>query len=245
MVYENLRVQNVHAVVRYTPKMKRWTAQNRKDHIIGIQLDGNAHHDLGYQEFVLSGNCVYFFNQRDDFRVEVSQPGTAVSIHFTTYEDIDTDSFCIPVANSAEIRAILYQAEQAKTAGDELRLLSCLYRLCEQLSRLRERAYSPRDPRIAAAKAYMDAHFADRDCLARATAAAGITPRRFGTLFRGSFDVTPNRYIVMRRMERAKELLTVKGLSVSDVAERCGFSDVYYFSKVFKQICGVPPSKWK
>lgn len=245
MAFENLRVRNVHAVVRYTPKMKRWTAKNRKDHIIGIQLDGNAYHDLGYQEFVLSGNCVYFFNQRDDFRVEVSQPGTAVSIHFTTYEDIDMDSFCIPIANSAQIRAILNQAEQAKAAGDELRLLSLLYRLCEQLNRLRERAYSPGDPRMAAAKAYMDAHFADRDCLKRATAVAGITSRRFGELFRDSFDVTPNRYIVMCRVERAKELLAVNGLSVGDVAERCGFSDVYYFSKVFKQICGVPPSRWK
>lgn len=245
MVFENLRVKDVHAVVRYTPKLKRWTAQKRRNHIIGIQLDGSAYHDLGYQEFVLSGNCVYFFNQRDDFRVEVSQPGTAISIHFTTYEDIHTDSFCIPVTNSAEIRSILQQAEQAKRLGDELRLLSCLYRLCEQLNRLREKAYSPIDPRMAAAKAYIDAHFADRDCLARATAAAGVTPRHFGALFRGSFDVTPNRYIVMCRVEWAKALLSAKGLSVSDVAERCGFSDVYYFSKVFKQICGVPPSKWK
>lgn len=40
-------------------------------------------------------------------------------------------------------------------------------------------------------------------------------------------------------------MLETKSLTVIEVSELCGFSDVYYFSKVFKQVCGISPSKWK
>ena len=67
----------------------------------------------------------------------------------------------------------------------------------------------------------------------------------FNDLFKSNFDTTPNRYLTARRIEHAKTMLETKCLTVTEVADLCGFSDVYYFSKVFKQICGVPPSKWK
>jgi YesN/AraC family two-component response regulator len=50
---------------------------------------------------------------------------------------------------------------------------------------------------------------------------------------------------VKKRIELAKHMLESNCLTVGEVAELCGFSDVYYFSKVFKGICGIPPSKWK
>jgi AraC-like DNA-binding protein len=35
------------------------------------------------------------------------------------------------------------------------------------------------------------------------------------------------------------------GVSVTEVSELCGFSDIYYFSKTFKKLCGTLPSRWK
>ena len=107
------------------------------------------------------------------------------------------------------------------------------------------RRYAGKDGRVAVAMDYIDSHFTEHDCLARAIADSGITARRFGDIFKNTVGITPNRYLVSRRIERAKELLSVEGLSVGDVAEICGFSDVYYFSKVFKSETGVAPSKWK
>ena len=62
MEFKNLRVKNVRSVLRYRPNIKKWSAKKRKDHIVGIQLHGSARHDFGYQKFVLSGNCIFFFN---------------------------------------------------------------------------------------------------------------------------------------------------------------------------------------
>ena len=245
MLFENLRVKNVHSVLRYTPNIKKWSAKRRKDHIIGIQFRGEALHDFGYQKFVLSRNCIFFLNQRDDYDVEVIEQTEAFSVHFTTYEPIDTDSFCIPIANVSEIESYLHRAESAKLAGDGLKLLSIVYQLCAELERIRQKTYFPKDARMFAAKSYIDMNLKSSDCLSAAIAESGLSSRRFCDLFKQSFDTTPNRYVTVRRIEYAKSMLETQSLTVSEVAELCGFSDVYYFSKVFKQICGVPPSKWK
>ena len=246
MDFENMRINKVRAILHYTPNIKKWHARDRKDHIIGIQLSGSAHHKFDHQEFVLSRNCIYFFNQKDDYDVEVYEPGEAFSVHFTTYGDVDTDSFCIPIENGGEVIALLQKAELLRCGEEgELALLSTLYKLCDVFSRIRHKTYFQKDIRMITAKSYIDANFNSGGCLGEAIAQSGLSSRRFNDLFKGVFGITPNRYIVLRRIEQAKRMLETKSLTVTEVAELCGFSDVYYFSKVFKQICGIPPSKLK
>lgn len=58
---------------------------------------------------------------------------------------------------------------------------------------------------------------------------------------------TPKQYLVCKRMEYAKELLVREwegGVSVKDIAFRCGFKDQYYFTQVFKAHFGMSPRKW-
>ena len=246
MVFEKMRVKEVEAVLHYTPNRKRWKAEKRRNHIVGIVLGGSAYHDLGYQSFTLSEGCVYFFNQRDDYDVTVFEPGDAFSVHFTTFGEIETDSFCVPVKNPDEIITLLSRLESIICSSDrgELELLSALYKLLGAVSETRQTEYFRRDARISAAKSYIDEHFREEGCLRAATAESGLSARRFGELFKGLFGATPNRYIVQRKIEYAKAMLETKSLSVVEVSEKCGFSDVSYFSKVFKEICGVPPSRW-
>ena len=59
--------------------------------------------------------------------------------------------------------------------------------------------------------------------------------QRFGVPFR--------RYVNERRIARAKALLS-GGVSVKDVSSEMGFSDRYCFTKVFKQLAGVPPARF-
>ncbi|MBP1044315.1 response regulator [Vagococcus sp. BWB3-3] len=52
-------------------------------------------------------------------------------------------------------------------------------------------------------------------------------------------------YINRIRIEKAKELLRQEKESINDIAEEIGFSDVGYFSKVFKKAVGLTPSKYR
>ena len=53
---------------------------------------------------------------------------------------------------------------------------------------------------------------------------------------------SPLRHIIAARIDRARELLAAGELSVSAVAERCGFASPYYFSRLFKKVTGCTPS---
>lgn len=246
MNFENMCIKSVEYISHFVPGKKKWRAENRKHHFVGIMLGGAARHDFDNQSFVLSRNCIYFFNQRDNYSVEVLEPGDSLSVHFTTYEEIDTDSFCIPVKRPDEFVSLLLKLErlQHTAESNSLALRSVLYALCDAIAQMRKREYFPSDTRMHTAKAYIDTHFQDANCLSCAVAQSGVSARRFNDLFKTHFDMTPNRYLTHRRVESAKRMLETQSLTVSEIAELCGFSDVYYFSKVFRQLCGVPPSKW-
>ncbi len=63
-------------------------------------------------------------------------------------------------------------------------------------------------------------------------------------LFKKHLGTTVNNYIISKRITEAKKLLN-NDLSVSETAERCGFSDYANFIRVFKNIVGVSPGKYK
>lgn len=245
MNFSDLQVKDVHSVVIYNTNTTHWVAQNRKNHFIGIQTKGSALHDFGYKKFVLNGNCVYFFNQNDDYSVKVYEPCESFSIHFTSYGDIDTESFCIPVSNSDEFISILKKAEKAHRQNDTLTLLSLVYLFSSKIEQYRQKPYSQKDSRAADAKEYIDLHFSEKDCLRETVKRSSLTERRLSEIFKNAFGMTLNGYIILKKVEYAKALLTAPALSVGEISLMCGFSDIYSFSKTFKKITGVSPSKMR
>ena len=66
----------------------------------------------------------------------------------------------------------------------------------------------------------------------------------FMKLFKKETGLTPNDYLMKKRMDYAKRLLSniaLNNLRIKDIARMCGFADQYYFSKVFKKQTGVSP----
>jgi AraC-like DNA-binding protein len=101
-----------------------------------------------------------------------------------------------------------------------------------------------RDCRIQKAASYIARHYAERITVKELADRAGLNAAYFGVLFKQVTGLTVNRYIAARRVENAKNLLQSGGWRVSDVAETCGFCDVFHFYKQFKAIMGVPPSRY-
>jgi AraC-like DNA-binding protein len=70
-----------------------------------------------------------------------------------------------------------------------------------------------------------------------------LSPAYAKTLFRKAFGVTPVEYRIQLRLRRSRELLTSSQLNVSQTAFAVGFNDPLYFSKLFHQTYGMPPSR--
>ena len=54
-----------------------------------------------------------------------------------------------------------------------------------------------------------------------------------------------SEHLVRIRVEKACELLRKSGMSVSDIAESCGFQTAKYFITVFKRSMGMTPKTWR
>lgn len=67
----------------------------------------------------------------------------------------------------------------------------------------------------------------------------------FLRLFRQAFQKTPHQYLVERRIERAKELLTANELRVTDVCFEVGFQSLGSFSSLFHKSVGHPPITYR
>jgi len=57
--------------------------------------------------------------------------------------------------------------------------------------------------------------------------------------------LTISRYITDVRMQHAAEMLKTTDAPLKEIASRVGYSDEFYFSKVFKRFHGVPPHSFR
>lgn len=73
---------------------------------------------------------------------------------------------------------------------------------------------------------------------------AGISRSHLYRLFMQHISMPPNEYLTRYRINKAATLLRYHNLSVGEAAFSTGFSDQLYFSRVFKKIKGVPPSRY-
>jgi AraC family transcriptional regulator of arabinose operon len=64
-------------------------------------------------------------------------------------------------------------------------------------------------------------------------------------LFRNTYGITPYAYLLERKMELACRLLESSAMPIREIAARLGYDDAQYFSGLFKQRKGVPPSFWR
>lgn len=245
MEFCNLKIKEIEFIIKYTPDQMMFASKNRTNHIIGIQLSGNATHYFSNRQLVLSENCLFFLNQKEDYQVLVNEIGMAFSIHFTTYEPIETESFCAKIANTDEFLRMLELIEKEFLSHqNELKLLSDFYSFCSYLNATYQKNVFTKNTKLDEAKSYISSHFREKYCLEYAARSCNLSRRRFNELFKLHFDITPNRFLIDQKIDFARKMLRTEPVSISQTAACCGFSDIYYFSKLFKKETGMTPSEY-
>ncbi len=111
-------------------------------------------------------------------------------------------------------------------------------------ARRRESAPHPAYAAIAEARNRLLSQLDVQIPISRLAAEAGYSVSRFCVLYRTFFGSTPALEVLNARLDRAASLISYGGISVGEVAERCGFSSLHYFSRRFKERYGVPPSRY-
>jgi AraC family transcriptional regulator len=73
----------------------------------------------------------------------------------------------------------------------------------------------------------------------------GLSVSHFTRAFRRSFGMSPYRWLLERRIDRAKALLATSSFSIADIAIGSGFSDQTTFTRAFGRLVGDSPARWR
>lgn len=110
------------------------------------------------------------------------------------------------------------------------------------LSSNRRQTATPVDHRIKKLTSFITDHYSDDISINELAQQFNLHPVYLGKLFKVNTGLTFKEYLNRIRINNAERLLSGSGLTVKEAAERCGFDDLSYFSKVFKELKGYPPS---
>jgi AraC-like DNA-binding protein len=111
------------------------------------------------------------------------------------------------------------------------------------------KVYTPRfqdvDSYIRSAMEYMQTYFSSNITLEDICREIHVSHYHFIRMFRLKVGMTPHRYLLRVRIEKAKELLSTKRYSVTETAMLCGFESVPHFSDTFKKFTGYSLACYK
>ena len=98
---------------------------------------------------------------------------------------------------------------------------------------------------LRAVVAYVEDHLDNGLSLEQMAAAAHLSVYHFARQFKAATGLPPHQYVILRRVERAKQLLQSGSFSLAEVAAHAGFSDQSQFTHHFKRLVGVTPGRFR
>lgn len=130
-------------------------------------------------------------------------------------------------------------ASAVRTAMLRTALLAILFDLLELNTRNIPLAYQTRVQKVAD---WADRHFMEPVTVDQLAGIAGLSASSFKHVFKEITGITPHAYLLRKRVEHARAMLSANRGSVTDIALACGFPSSQYFATVFKRIVGVTPN---
>lgn len=92
---------------------------------------------------------------------------------------------------------------------------------------------------------YVRQHYIDGFTSVQIQEACGLSYKYAGTLFKEVTGQTIKEYQCTLRLRKAEQLLKETNKSITEIAQLTGFSDVFYFSKIFHRKKGCPPGEYR
>jgi len=157
------------------------------------------------------------------------------------------------IKNNPKAKKILVELfDEYKTANTayEMAVKGHLFRFLAELFRSEVDLKNSKHPQkpsasISPALKYISEHFAEDIDIDKLSGICCMNRSYFCRRFKKTTGRTPITYVNEYRLTKARSLLASQDCSVSEIADKCGFSDSNYFSRLFTKCYGISPTKFR
>lgn len=156
--------------------------------------------------------------------------------------------------NQGDILNIIKQLDalyQERPLGFEMQAMGLLFDLWQNLFQAARQAVpetaadSSHIPILKRMLEFIRTHYAERITLDQIAAAGGVCRSSCCQMFKKHLGRTPNDYLNSFRLEKGVELLKGSSMSVTEIADLCGFSSSSYFTEMFSKRKGCSPTAFR
>ena len=203
------------------------------------------------QPYSLKGGRV----ESRSMELEMINSGTVLHmfIHFTLGYPFDTISpeifvFDITAEQKKLIHSITEQLIEGRVMFEQagsLELYSLLFSLLQQIPAQAWRSRNL-DSRVVSGIRHMEKNIQQigikNSILAEK---GGMSVNAYARLFKDQTGYSPRKYLLRMRIEKSCNMLHHSDLSIDQIASFCGFSDRYYFTRIFTRTMKVPPGVYR
>ncbi len=152
----------------------------------------------------------------------------------------ETVKITVPADQVTYMKGLLTQIQESKSETEFALLLAVLL---EQLLKCGEQEIQ--FGQMGAVVAYINDHVASIQSIDQIAEAFYISKYHLCRVFKKNMQMTIVEYMNQVKMRKAKQLLEVTELGVGEIAERCGYHSVAYFSSLFRENTGESPSQYR
>lgn len=125
------------------------------------------------------------------------------------------------------------------------RLFVMMNREQPDISSQARKAITYHNERLKMMLTYIKEHFAEQITVQKIAASAAVSESECNRCFRNILGTSPIAYLKYYRLRCAAALLGSTGEKISSIGQRCGFNEMSYFSKAFKERYHCTPSKYR
>ena len=183
--------------------------------------------------------------ENKEYIVERKERGECIDIFFDTDLPFSEDAFVAKITNNTSVKNLfkkLFATWVAKNDGYYFECISYLYRI---FSELQKQNYIPQNQynSIKPAISYIEEGFLNKKIpIPHLASLCGISEAYLKKLFIKKFGVSPMKYMIQLKINHACDLLRSERFTVAQVADFCGYDNIYYFSRQFKEYTGISPT---
>lgn len=237
------------------------TDQEATTHLLIVCLGGQGYFRTAGTEWPVGTGDVMVGRQHEahTYAADGHEPWSIAWVHFSgtqagdylTLMGIEPGRQRLQIGEQSQIIAVFNELFQTLRAGYTLHHLvmvaASLRRLLSLLAMLD--MYADDQPRtglnVAAIIDFMNAHLHENLTLDDIAAQASMSRSHFTRRFRARTGYAPIDYFIRLKIQRACELLETTDWPIAEVSQSLGYTDPYYFSRLFKRIIGLAPSHYR